>query len=842
MKIDVYVLDVRTGDCQVVQYTAEGDEHFGLYNELDEAGQSIITYKKTFTILIDGGKSYYADGIIECLRQHKFIGFFNERWSVIDVVVISHWHDDHYGGIFEIFNSVHEKGCADLYNALSNVVIISPVFPTEINFRLLLPISTIKWAVNMEFLDESQKSNPLPQFIDLQPIIKENFFTQIAQTFEIQNYSGEKMNIPDDIYIRILAADSLIFCDKPIQIEVVGDNKIENCKSIVMLFTCGDFNYLTSGDMENEGEILIAQVFEIPLALMKVSHHGGSSATPKEKLEIHKPLVTFVSTNGEKYGLPNYEFFSCFNDYVRISLASNRKAKRLALTGFSSMDVVRLYDVAKLASLVDTKYANKAAAYIYNFVQSELFKSIITVLEAFDCKSIFALLNKLGWDENINSDQLDLPGVSDDDSSIILFVLSLCKEKEFSVKEFMFFTDTIYWSEIFIENLSQYDHQKVKDIITSFGFNDCINHLSINDDIAEYAFQKTLMALVEILNMDIMNLASFFAGKDIQDVSLTLDILFKFLTNDFINKISALKPFQNFIDTFSISNLFNDLNNFGQSFYAMKKEYPFITIELLELLFYPNIQSSDINALFEIDIEEDKMISFKLFLTELFSKDGEIFQEIEEGAKISDDEKYFVFDLFFNVKNIIFPIIQNLSDEDHTLEILTDMIRRKTNGENVLSPYCINSDLNGVEKIDEIWDDDENPINANDVEIHVLKGKFLVCYQTSQGINFTEIRQGQNGIFMGIAYQTHGMITSMDNENMDTSPDFCRVSDTNENNIMAMHFSFPVAVSPHFIQDDVEQTRMLNRGLPFMSAAITGYSTEFICIVPERTKNRPLAK
>ncbi len=124
MRITQYTMDVKAGNCAVVVFEAEAGESFGTY-----PGSKIP--RNRIVVLIDGGKAKNAETIYNWLKEYivvkNAIGFINDEvegeegeeivfyaeedkekkkkvqlFAGVDIVVISHFDNDHSGGIFKL--------------------------------------------------------------------------------------------------------------------------------------------------------------------------------------------------------------------------------------------------------------------------------------------------------------------------------------------------------------------------------------------------------------------------------------------------------------------------------------------------------------------------------------------------------------------------------------------------------------------------------------------------------------------------------------------------------------------------------------------------------------------
>ena len=69
----------------------------------------------------------------------------------------------------------------------------------------------------------------------------------------------------------------------------------ENDYSVCTLFTYGEYNYLFTGDLEEDGEAKLVEMNELPeVDLYKAGHHGSKTSSSDALLEVIKPDVVCV--------------------------------------------------------------------------------------------------------------------------------------------------------------------------------------------------------------------------------------------------------------------------------------------------------------------------------------------------------------------------------------------------------------------------------------------------------------------------------------------------------------------------------------------------------------------
>lgn len=207
-------------------------------------GDSILLQKDSFQILIDGGED-----ISVLYELPKYMKYGDME---IEVVILTHPHSDHLGGLFEIFER-YEIG----------EVWINPV----------------EYDSNMY-----------------------EFFLQMDLPFkEVRN--GEIYTI-DDWNVEVLFSNDNIY-------EAIGNL---NNASIVIELATETKNYLFMGDAEVEVErYLIQKDLLEDVDVLKAGHHCSRTASSKSFLDIVKPEIAICSYGEENsFGHPHEETIQNF--------------------------------------------------------------------------------------------------------------------------------------------------------------------------------------------------------------------------------------------------------------------------------------------------------------------------------------------------------------------------------------------------------------------------------------------------------------------------------------------------------------------------------------------------
>ncbi len=242
----------------------------------------------------------------------------------IDLLIITHWDDDHIGGIIRWFNEDPE----------SAKILIQRVW---FNSGILIN----KYFDSQEATEENDmlhisKNNPNTSI--RQGIAFEKYLINNSLSYKIISTESSEINLCDNIKFTILSPtddklkklltawkrtlknpNTSISTDynKPfeelLQNDFSEDVAIHNGSSIAFILEIEDKNMLFLGDAHpnviiNSLEALgYSKENKLQIELMKVSHHGSKANTSDELLELISCDKFIISTNDSSHGLPNKE-------------------------------------------------------------------------------------------------------------------------------------------------------------------------------------------------------------------------------------------------------------------------------------------------------------------------------------------------------------------------------------------------------------------------------------------------------------------------------------------------------------------------------------------------------
>jgi competence protein ComEC len=214
-----------------------------------DVGQGDFSFIHTHNkkIVIDGGPDYNA----AVGKISKIIPFWDRE---IDLVIITHPEDDHFGGLFEILKRYE--------------------------------IKNIIW---------SGEEKPGEKF--------KNFKIAVAEE-QKQGCVVSEARAGD----RIILGDSIMEVLSPFGISGNSNEDSTNSSSLVVKLSYGSNSFLFTGDIssENEKEI-INNGKNIKADVLKVAHHGSKYSTSKHFLENSQPKVAVIQVGKNTYGHPSKE-------------------------------------------------------------------------------------------------------------------------------------------------------------------------------------------------------------------------------------------------------------------------------------------------------------------------------------------------------------------------------------------------------------------------------------------------------------------------------------------------------------------------------------------------------
>jgi beta-lactamase superfamily II metal-dependent hydrolase len=218
--------------------------------DVGQGDSLLITSPGGKNVLIDAGTPQSGDEVVAALRKYGV--------SSLDLVVATHPHSDHIGGIRRVLDN----------------------FPIR------------------NFLDSGQ-DYPSATYERLLKAIREKGINYIVAK------KGQNFELDPGIRLEVLNPMG----DGRWITEVRSGGSIQNANSVVLRLSYGNFAMIFTGDAEAETEAEIMKADKnLSAQVLKVGHHGSRYATSNDFLSAVQPQAAIISCGTDnKYGHPSQE-------------------------------------------------------------------------------------------------------------------------------------------------------------------------------------------------------------------------------------------------------------------------------------------------------------------------------------------------------------------------------------------------------------------------------------------------------------------------------------------------------------------------------------------------------
>ena len=246
--------------------------------DVGQGDSILITSPSGQRVLVDGGPSPEK----VCLELGEALPFWEHS---IDLVVLTHAHDDHVTGLVEVLRRYDVEQ-----------VLYSAYYPIE------------------RASDSDYDSEVSPAYAEFCDVVTERSIdcmaAQVGQTIDLGGGAAIEVLNPPDGFLEGTDSDA--------------DNN-----AVVLRVAMGDVSFLLTSDLYWDGELyLVAGRAELESTVLKASHHGSSSSTYPAFLATVDPQVAVVSVGADnRFGHPAQDVMQRLVDWVgdgNIYLTSER--------------------------------------------------------------------------------------------------------------------------------------------------------------------------------------------------------------------------------------------------------------------------------------------------------------------------------------------------------------------------------------------------------------------------------------------------------------------------------------------------------------------------------------
>ncbi|MEW9123352.1 MAG: DNA internalization-related competence protein ComEC/Rec2 [Thermotaleaceae bacterium] len=224
-------------------------KHEIIFLDVGQGDCTLIKTPERKTILIDGGnRSSDNNG-----KNSTLVSFLlKNRIGKIDVMILSHPHGDHMGGLMEVAENL----------VVENLFVSMDAEKRE------------EWG-SMEKICANKR---IPVF---------------------QVTKGDRIEVGKEVIIYILSPDKEL---------IKGSRDDANNNSLVLLVAYLKRKILFTGDIEKEAEEqLVREYSPMDIDLLKIAHHGSRFSTTEEFLDVFLPKIAVIQVGRNNFGHPHQQ-------------------------------------------------------------------------------------------------------------------------------------------------------------------------------------------------------------------------------------------------------------------------------------------------------------------------------------------------------------------------------------------------------------------------------------------------------------------------------------------------------------------------------------------------------
>jgi competence protein ComEC len=236
-------------------------------------GDAILVVRGSFQLLVDAGS---GSSVLTCLNNH--MPAFDRT---IELVVITHPHFDHYGGMSYVMANYRVD------NIMIDNFVQSDLFFYEF-YNLLM---------------DRIESNELHQFVS-----SENMRLRFFEDFFLEVIHSRSNLPPEDIFAERLNIEEL----SALKTEIDQIERNLNNVSIVVNLHIEDKIITLTGDLEEARELALVRSGVLDkVDVLKIPHHGSKSSSSPEFLEILLPEIAVITVGrNNRYRHPHADVVS----------------------------------------------------------------------------------------------------------------------------------------------------------------------------------------------------------------------------------------------------------------------------------------------------------------------------------------------------------------------------------------------------------------------------------------------------------------------------------------------------------------------------------------------------
>lgn len=288
---------------------------------------SFLENKNPRNIIIDGGTGdTYQNNVRKIGELYDVIKSIRDNKQNIDLLILTHFDDDHIGGILRWLNQDKEATALIKKVWFNSGKEIAKELASEENKDLSIEIkeNTDDFYTSpkqgIEFEGYLSKNN----LWDDKLILQDDKIDILGVTFKFLSPSMEKLEGLLKLYEKekdyftsggdfdfATPLNDFIEEESTLEFKFKEDKSVPNGSSIAFIMEYEDKKFLFLGDaqpsvvIEGLKKLGFDEENTLKAELMKVSHHGSQYNTNLELLKIVKTNNYIISSNATKHGLPN---------------------------------------------------------------------------------------------------------------------------------------------------------------------------------------------------------------------------------------------------------------------------------------------------------------------------------------------------------------------------------------------------------------------------------------------------------------------------------------------------------------------------------------------------------